>query len=221
MTGYKHPEIRIKDAWLLRTNASQYLHELWAKEGDVLADDKWMEKRVSEYQKAWQPYEKKIVEGMCDIYDLRFKQNMIDVYIAPWFSAFSDPLVIGVQHDPDVFIDLLAHELLHRLFTCNNLYDIDHDKKLVLGKDWRKMFGADLDFGARIHIPVHAGLKALFLDILQEPHRLERDIKSAHDNIKEWGSDYAQAWDYVEKHDYKKINQNLKKSYKNFSEAGV
>lgn len=50
-----YPEIRIKDAWLLRQNASVHLHELWAAEGDQLADDEEMERIVSVYKKHGSP----------------------------------------------------------------------------------------------------------------------------------------------------------------------
>lgn len=106
------PSVRIKNAWLLRENVSRHLHELWG-EGKVLADDEWMEWKVGEYEKAWQPYEQKILHGMIEILGLSFRQNIIDVYIAPWFHAFSDPLVIGVMQEPDVFVDTLTHELVH------------------------------------------------------------------------------------------------------------
>lgn len=215
--GYVHPQIRIKDAWLLRMNASQHLHDLWAKKGEKLADDEWMERRAASYKAAWKPYESKILQGMCDTYNLQFRQNIIDVYLAPWFNAFSSPLVIGVMYEPDVFVDTLAHELLHRLFTDNTVYDIDKDEKLTLGKEWQKLFGKDLDMNVRIHIPVHAGLKALYLDVLKEPARLERDIASCKKHGKTWGKPYVEAWDYVEKHDYKHINEQLRESYARFA----
>ena len=37
---------------------------------------------------------------MCGLLDLEFRQNIIDVNIAPWFYAFSDPMVIGVTLNP-------------------------------------------------------------------------------------------------------------------------
>ena len=93
MTTKNLPTIRIKNAWLLRENASVYLHELWGKD-EKLVDYDWIDKRVEEYQAAWKPYQKKVLAGMCDIMGLKFRQNIIDVYIAPWFRAFSDPLVL-------------------------------------------------------------------------------------------------------------------------------
>lgn len=200
-----YPEIVIKDAWLLRENASQHLHELWAKPGDKLADDQDMQRIVTSYKDAWKPLEKKILTGMCETFDLEFRHNIIDVYIAPWFFGFSDPLVIGVVHEPDLFIDILTHELFHRLFTANTNYDIDKSKRRL---KWQELFGSEHDFKTLVHIPVHAGLKAIYLDVLHEPKRLKRDIDRSQKH-----QGYKEAWDYVEKHDYKKIIKRLKESY--------
>ena len=206
MSNTKLPLIRIKDAWLLRQNASHHLHELWAKKGDKLADDEWMAKRVEAYRKAWTPYEKKVLVGMSDVLDLSFRQNIIDVYIAPWFRAFSDPMVIGVTPEPDLFIDILAHELIHRLLTDNTA--IPHETRLL--EQWQKLFGKSYSFTTVVHIPVHAVHKAIYLDVLDEPARLERDIA----NKKEYDSkDYVAAWDYVETHGYQSIIEKLKRSY--------
>ena len=210
-----NPKIRIKDAWLLRQNASQHLHELWAKEGDVLADDEHMKKVVKAYRKSWENYEARVIKGMCDLYDLEFYQNLIDVYIAPWFGAFSDPLVIGVKHDPDEFVDTLTHELLHRLLTTNNKYLMGDGT--TLGDEWRRLFGKEHDFNTLVHIPVHAGLKAVYLDILKEPKRLERDKQYCKEHEESWGKPYVQAWDYVEQNDYRKINIDLRHSYDKLS----
>ena len=201
----KLPVIRITDAWLLRQNASKHLHELWGKD-KVLADDEWMEKRVKEYSDAWKPYEQKILTAMTEILGLSFRQNIIDVNIAPWFGAFSDPMVIGVMGEPDVFVDTLTHELLHRLLTDNT--SIPHETMLL--EEWQKLFGKEHSFGMVVHIPVHAVHKAIYLDVLKEPKRLKRDIA---ENNKHNAADYIGAWDYVEKHGYKEIINQLKKSY--------
>lgn len=162
------PIIRIKDAWLLRENASNHLDELWCKDTDKpLANnpdsDKWLAKRVTSYQEAWQPLEKQILYGMMTVLDLEFRQNIIDVYIAPWFSAFSDPMVIGVVQEPDVFINTLTHELIHRLLTDNT--SISHETLLL--PEWEKLFGSKHSFITIVHIPVHAVHKAIYLDVLK------------------------------------------------------
>lgn len=200
------PEIWIKDAWLLRDNASQYLHELWSKKGEehkpISNND--MARIVASYEKAWKPCEQKILRGMCDIFGLEFSHNIIDVYIAPWFAAFSDPLVIGVKFAPDRFVDVLTHELLHRLLTANTIVSIDKGDEL----GWNKLFGKDIDFNTLVHIPVHAGLQAIFCDVLKEPSRMERDKEQMHDFPA-----YKAAWEYVDKHGYETIIKDLKKNY--------
>ncbi len=200
------PEIRIKDAWLLRENASRHLHELWGKD-KTLADDDWMEKRVADYRKAWKPFEKQILTSMTDLLDLSFRQNIIDVHIAPWFNAFSDPMVIGVMKEPDQFVDILTHELLHRLLTDNT--SIPHETMILV--EWQKLFGKEHTFGTLVHIPVHAVHKAIYLDVLNAPERLERDIAGIK-KIK--ATDYINAWGYVDKHGYLEIIEKLRASYK-------
>lgn len=202
------PIIRIKNAWLLRENASTHLHELWGK-NKTLADNGWMEWKVSEYNKAWRPNEQKILQGMTETLGLSFRQNIIDVYIAPWFRAFSDPMVIGVVYDPDAFVDILTHELLHRLLTDNTAVPYKAD----LLSEWRRLFGESHDIKTLVHIPVHAVHKAIYLDVLKEPMRLERDIT----NNKKYGAEaYVAAWEYVEKSGHGEIIGQLKQSYKDF-----
>ncbi len=205
-----YPEIRIKDAWLLRENASKFLHELWGKDQE-LADDALMEKRVAEYEAAWKPYEAKIMNGICNAVGLEFRQNIIDVYIAPWFAAFSDPLVIGIQNDPDTFVDVLTHELLHRLLTDNTSIDFQTG---ALAKEWPKLFGEEHEFGVLVHIPVQAIHKHLYLDVLKEPKRLEREIENYKKETSYDPANYLNAWDYIDQHGYKEIIVKLQESYK-------
>lgn len=205
-----YPEIRIKDAWLLRQNTSIHLHELWAKEGERLADDDEMEHIVSAYREAWTPYEKKIIHGMCGLLDLEFRQNIIDVNIAPWFYAFSDPMVIGVTYKPDRFVEVLTHELIHRLLTDNTQTAYD----TLYANEWKRLFGADHTFGALVHIPVHAIMQGVFDDALDEPERTINDREAC----RKW-EDYDVAWRYVEEHGYKWVVDQLRVNYKQLQKA--
>jgi antirestriction protein ArdC len=200
-----YPEIRIKNAWLLYTNASVHLHKLLGKKGK-LTSIKDVDKIVGSYQKAWLKYEKVIMEGMLKTTGLKFHQNTIDVYIAPWFSAFSDPIVIGIKYQPDNFVDVLTHELLHRLLTDNTQIG-----SLKLMSKWKTLFGKRHTFGTIVHIPVHAIHKAIYLDILKQPSRLQREI----DDMETFKAiDYIKSWNYVQKNDYKRIIKSLLAIYK-------
>lgn len=198
------PEIRIKNAWLLRDNASEHLNELWGDGTPLRTHDEY-EDIVKEYQKAWEPHGQKIIQGMCDALDLTFRQNIVDVYIAPWFAAFSDPMVIGVQYKPDQFVATLTHELIHRLLTDNDqsAYDTPY------GSRWKKLFDQDNDWNTLVHIPVHATMQAIFDEVLGEPERTKQDIAYCQEYPA-----YRAAWEYVGEHGYQMVISQLKADYK-------
>lgn len=203
------PVIRIKDAWLLREMASVHLNELWGK-GKPLPPDDYYAEKVKTYQKAWGSYDHKILAGMTSIMNLSFRQNIVDVYVAPWFYAFSEPMVIGVIFTPDEFVDALTHELIHRLLSDNTTVP----NELFLIPHWEKLFGEQDSMKTLVHIPVHAIHKAIYLDILKEPERLERDIQK---DRKSGNKAYIASWDYVEEQSYKEIISKLKKCYHELS----
>lgn len=140
---------------------------------------------------------------------MSFRQDIIDVYIAPWFTAFSDPMIIGVIHKPDLFVDILTHELIHRLITDN----VTTPYNAPLLREWKKLFGKQHDWNTLVHIPVHAINKAIYLDILKSPKRLKRDIK----RCSKFSVGYKEAWDYVEEYGYQEIIEQLRQSYNNLA----
>ena len=203
----KLPEIRIRFGGLLTENASEPMNELYGKGEELMSRDDYI-KIVDSYCAAWESYEEKILRGMCEITGLTFRQNIIDVYIAPWFWAFSDPMVVGVTYKPDKFVDVLTHELLHRLLTDNNESPYDTE----WGARWKKLFGQEHGFGrgnsVLVHIPVHALLQAIFDDVLNEPERTIRDKMHS-----EKSESYDRAWKYVKKYGYKNIVKKLRDDY--------
>jgi hypothetical protein len=162
----------------------------------------------------WVKHRNIVLPAMLDLYGVEFNKNIIDVYVSPWNMSISDPLILNPGRPPEVQVDTLIHELLHVLFTDNTSYCLyePHDKQLI--DYWRDMFGHEHEFKTLAHIPVHAGLKALFLDTLGEPMRLDRDILRHQGNPA-----YSAAWDYIESHDYRQINTDLKELYRSFKEV--
>lgn len=210
------PSIRIHNSRLLFSSISEDERTKWAERMDqplVNFEDTGM--YAQQLRDTWTQYEHVIVPAMINLYGVEFNRNIIDVYVSPWNMSISDPLILNPSRPPEVQVDTLMHELLHVLFTDNTsycLYDEPREKQLI--DCWRDMFGSDLEFKTLVHIPVHAGLKALFLDTLGEPIRLERDILRLQKNPA-----YKAAWEYVESHDYKQINADLKALYRTFIEA--
>jgi len=212
----KLPEVRIQYAWLLANGPSKVLREKLAKPDEKEYTDDDYDRWTTKYRKAWQEHERKILTGMCTVLDLEFYMPVIDAGVAPWFIPTSDPLILNFRTEPDQFVDTLTHELFHILLTDNNILTIQNKPQGEIGlrERWQKMYGKGFSFKTIVHIPVHAGLKYVYLDVLDEPKRLERDLS---DSAK-W-PDYKAAWDYVEAHDYKQILKELKADYKKYGQT--
>lgn len=198
----KLPEIRIQPGWLLYYGESKFMYDrALAKEGREWPSPAALEKRSNDYSKAWQPYEQLILSGMTKLYSLDFKPNVIDVYIAPFFIPKSHPLIINVRQSPDQFIDILAHELFHVLLT-------DNKQGIDTRKIYTTLYG-NVSLKTRNHVFVHAGLKAIYLNVLKQPKRLKRD-KALSKSISEG---YVEAWSIVEQEGYIELIQKFKEQY--------
>lgn len=176
------------------------MNEKWG-DGTPLRSFKEYEKIATKYEKWWRPHNDEFLRGICDILKLEFRQNIIDVYVAPWFSPISDPMVIGPAFkNQDDLVNTLAHEMLHRLITDNTTYGYDFD----FLTQWRGLFGDTHSQNTLIHIPVHAAMEALYTDILDRPDLLELDIKQTAEY-----KAYKDAWKYVKKVGYRQIIDQL------------
>ncbi len=196
------PEVRFRYAWLLANAASVHLNEKWG-DGTPLQSAEFYSDIAIKYAKWWKPDGVNILSGMCDITGLNFHQNTIDVYVAPWFHAFSSPMVVGVIFKTkDSLVNTVTHEIIHRLLTDNTTYDYDYDFVSV----WREMFGEDLSENALVHVPVHAIMQKLYVDVLHRPDLVELDKKLVADY-----PDYTAAWDYVNKVGYEDVIIKLRK----------
>lgn len=196
----KIPEVRIKYAWLLSNTASVVMNEKWG-DSTPLRSFKEYEKIALKYEKWWRPYNDQILKGICELLNLSFRQNIIDVNVAPWFNPISDPMVIGPAFEnQDDVVNTLAHEILHRLITDNTIYPYDFD----FFTEWEGLFGKDHARNTLIHIPVHAVMEALYRDVLNRPELVDLDKKQTSSY-----KAYKDAWKYVEKVGYKKILKQL------------
>jgi hypothetical protein len=211
------PQIRIQASPLLFNSISEEERQKWASEtGNPLLDISSVEQYVKEFKLQWNIYEQQIIGAMYELYGVQFKKSIIDVYISPWNKSISNPLILNPSRPPEIHVDTLIHELLHGLFTDNSSFSMhDKNQSVKLIDKWRELFGDDLEWKTLVHIPVHAGLKAIFLDTLQAPERFARDIERHINNPA-----YKAAWDYVEEHGYKEINEKLRQLYKSFGETG-
>jgi hypothetical protein len=213
--GMTIPQIRIQSSALLYNSISEQERRSWAnKTGQPLLTFEEIEMYARELSQAWHEYEAVILEGMLGLYGVEFKKNIIDIYVNPWNNSISNPLIINPRRSPTIQIDTITHELLHVLFTDNTSFSIhEEDNGVRLTDEWRELFGDEHAWKSLVHIPVHAGLKSIFLDTLNEPVRLARDLsRCQHNQI------YKDAWDYVESHNYSNINMQLKTLYQSLND---
>jgi hypothetical protein len=210
-TDGKLPEIRINFSWLLYNGESRYLDRFLNKDKSRLISPEWYEARTQEYRKAWANYETAILRGMTEVLDLAFYRPVIDVTLAPCFRNISTPLILNFAPDPDRFVDVLTHELLHVLQTDNNKHqELGPHTTVDLKAEWRRLFG-EHERLTLVHIPLHAIHKYIYLDVLKAPERLEREI-SFLGNFPTGGA-YIQAWEYVNGRDYREIVDEIRKMY--------
>ena len=197
------PKIRIKYNRFLDPIFKTYIKsnpkwKNWAEPTEVEVKE-----RVKKYKEEWTKYEKKILEGICELLDLDFSQNIIDVHIVSGNDRqFSNPIVIKSGFKPDEFIESVSHELIHRLFS-------DNDRGVVAGKILLEMFPDENEL-VRNHIITHSALKFIYLDILENKEMLEKNIeRSSKSSL----SEYKKAWDIVEERGYKELVVEFKKHY--------
>lgn len=179
------PEIRLRHSRLMTANVSMPLLKLARGKDAVMPSNDYFEERAQEYRNTWEQYEERIVSGMMAALNLTFYLPVIDVTLAPMISPFSTPLIMSYKPEPDLFVDILAHELVHVLLSDN-----------LEGVKFRQFLDVTWADEARLtknHIGVHAMLEHLFVSVLEEPERMVRDKDLVSGNLP-----YKRAWDIVE-----------------------
>lgn len=199
------PKIRIKYNRFLDP-----IFIFYCKNNQELKDSGWNDwllpekekvlERVKRYKEEWTKYEKKILEGICGLLDLNFERNIIDVHIVSGNPRqFSNPIIIKSGFNPDEFVDILTHELIHVLFQDNiNIFPTKILDEMFL----------DESATSKNHILTHSVLKFIYLEILKDKSRLERNILNSK---KHSSYDYTRAWEIVEEKGYRELIVDLKK----------
>ena len=200
------PETRVLKPNGLYRSIEPLLREQFKKDGqEKLLEGDFLDAKAQEIADAWKPYEEKALRGMCEVLDLEFKQNLVEINILPLPGAFSWPLTIGHHYfQKDRAVDTIIHELIHRLLVDNTKLPYDYDTWPA----WRKIIGEGYPGPVFIHIVVHIVLKYVFIDVLNEPERLKRDIADCQQY-----ENYKKAWEYVQSHDYHQLIKALRNSY--------
>jgi hypothetical protein len=157
---------------------------------------------LKKVEKLWQKEEKKVLQELSKITQLKWENRTIDCFVVGRCRPFSYPLTMPFYEKyPDYFVDVLTHELIHNLF-------IQNEKRTE--KAWR-YFGEKYKKESIItknHIVLHAIHSHIYLKFYNEK-RLKRDI-----NLIGFLPDYKKAWQIVQKEGYKDIIKEFVKRLK-------
>ncbi|MBU4536465.1 hypothetical protein KJ603_00290 [Patescibacteria group bacterium] len=164
-------------------------------------------RKTRELKEEWKKYEKEILTAICEITDLGFKKNVIDAHIVSGSPRdMSSPLIISAHNPTNSFVNTMTHELIHKLFT-DNARGIDRGK--VYPNIFKDMFPNE-KATTQSHIVVHAILKYVYLDVLKDKKRLEKDRNKSKNHST---NEYNRAWEIVEEQGYLNLIEKLKRNY--------
>lgn len=182
------PEIRIGYSELLDgTYQEAFAFRAASRPGLMIYPDSDETRRRSmAYEAAWKKHEPDLLGGMCKFLGLTFSQAVIDVHIVGGgVGAISMPTVVGAREEPDRFVDILAHELLHRLLSEpveeGKIWAIVEDKfdtEWVLTKN---------------HILVNCTMAYLYEEVFKDHGRLVRDVEASE----RMPAAYKKSWEIV------------------------
>ncbi len=149
---------------------------------------------IEKVEKLWKEHEKSILKELEKISKLKWKVKFIYCYVVGKCVPFSDPLTLPVYKDPNYFVEMLTHELIHQLFSQEG--NMERAKKAwkYIDRKYRKE-----SIKTRIHIPLNAFLSHIYYKFFGEK-RLKRAI-----SLISHLHDYKRAWEIVQEEGYQKI----------------
>lgn len=154
-----------------------------------------MQRYIKSVEALWRKREKAILQELSKVAKLSWKEEKIPCYVITYGLPFSNPLTIGVWEEEDYFLDILTHELIHRLFFQEG------NEKRIAGA-WRyflKKYKQE-PFETRTHIPLRAFHEHIFRTLFNEK-RLQRE----YEITKRYSKEEKRSWDIVREEGYKNI----------------
>lgn len=149
--------------------------------------EKYGKDYAKKLQEKWDSGPYKSLSVMSKVSGLPWRESVVTCYLISneeYFRSFSDPLTVRIRENMEECIDVLIHEMTHRLLL-QNMDKVKNNSVLVKYRNENET--------TRHHIPVFAILKALY----QELYGLDKfqKIKSRYKNKPH----YLRAIEIVEK----------------------
>lgn len=185
----------------------RYIFDSKKREMKYPSDDV-IRKYIDKVEKLWKRVEQKMLTELTDLTGLKWDEREVICYVVGWVTPFADPLTLPVYKDDlgynhDYFVDILTHELIHRLQTQDS-------NRYKMKKYWAyadKKYAKET-FESMAHISVNAIHAHLIKEIFDD-QRLEFNIRLMKDL-----PDYKSAWEIVLKEGYKSIIKEFKANLK-------
>lgn len=148
---------------------------------------------VSEIKNAWKINGTILLKKISKIFGLKWSEKKIVCYVVGFSRPMSDPLTIKFCKDVNHAIDVLTHELIHRMQSGLN------DKK------WRKWLSyLDSKYPkesrtAKDHVLLNAVHKKIYFDLFDN-RRFERDVENSRAS-----KSYKRSWEIVDELGHEEI----------------
>jgi hypothetical protein len=189
------PEIVFRNSWIY----DMMLKPLWPKKFKR-PTEKVYDKVIKELEIEWKKTGRRILKELAAVTKLKWHEKEIVAYITVGVYPFSDPLTLNLYGDTQHRIDVLTHELVHRILS-------DRRNWPKYQKNWNKIIAKYKNEApnTKHHIVIHA-IHEHILRKFYDENRLDKETKSVKD------TDYKKSWQIVKKEGYKNIIANLTKT---------
>jgi hypothetical protein len=196
------PTVRFSTSWELYEKVIRNIYRYPDDSVDTDKEDFNARRMISD----WNGYEDAVLSGVCSIIGLEYRKNIIDICIAPKILSVSKPIIIGVDGYDKRFVDEVMFQLIFQLLVDNTSIPLLYD----VVEDWIEIFNDTLFEDEAYFVPAFALQKAICLDVLDEPDRLQRIVERCGGLFR---GDEKVAWEFVNTHDYKEIINTLRRLY--------
>jgi len=179
---------------------SRIYDEFLSKEVPTKKTIKRVLKYMKRLEKSWKKDEEKVLKEISKITSLKWREKEIHCYIVRKAASLSDPLTLRIYNlqekvrKIDFLIDILTHELIHRIFTQEGNFQKTEKAWGYIDRKYKKESER-----TKTHIVIHAIHTHIYLK-LYDKERLKRDIQWAS-----YRKDYKRAWEIIQRDSYQKI----------------
>lgn len=172
----------------------------WAKRtGKPYPKPKHTISYIRQINPTWRRQEKKITKEIAKVTGFGWKRSKITCYVVGGCRPFSDPLTLRPYKNPNDFVDLLTHELIHEIFSQNK-----NSKRYRRAERYVERKYKNESERTRDHILLHAVHAQIYIDLFGE-ERMKRDMAL----VKSF-KDYRRSWGIVTRDGYKNLINKMK-----------